>query len=117
MESLEPTLAPLLTRQIGAIYLPFAEANAQAHAAGGSITLEILGHAFAQGPQRYAGRAFQELRRKRAQIMEAEALTALLAATGCDQALQMPVNAAGASAASDRDGDDDAGDDDDQDQD
>ena len=119
LESLEPTLAPLLTRQIGAIYLPFAEANAQAHAAGGSITLEILGHAFAQGPQRYAGRAFQELRRKRAQIMEAEALTALLAATGCDQALQMPVNAAGSSAASDRDADDDAGagDDDDQDQD
>jgi glutathione S-transferase len=113
LEALEPTLAPLLMRQIGGIYLAFTEANAQAHAGGGSIALEIGGHAFSQGPQRYAGRAFQELRRKRAQLPDLEALSALLAATGCDQPLRMAVNSPPADAADgDADDDDGSGDDD-----
>lgn len=113
LDALEPTLAPLLSRQIGGLYLAFADANAQAHAGGGAIALEIGGHAFTQGPQRYAGRAFQELRRKRAQLQDHEALTALLAATGCDQALRMPVNAPQTDAA-DREAEDDVGGDEDE---
>jgi len=93
LASLEPSLAPLLSRQIGAIYLAFAEANAQTQASGGAISLDILGHPFAQGPQRYAARAFQELRRKRAQMPQHDALTALLETAGCDLPLRMPVSA------------------------
>lgn len=116
LEALAPTLEPLLSRQIGQIYLAFATANAAAHAAGSDVAMTILGQDFRQKAQRYAGRAFQELRRKRAAVMEEAALTALLAATGCEEALCPPVQVPGteamASRSDDSDDDDGGGEDD-----
>ncbi len=113
LDSLRATLEPLLLRHVGQVYLVFAEANVSAHANGGSIALTVFGHPFAQGVQRYAGRAFQELRRKRAAVSEDEGLAELLQATGCDAAFAPPT---GPSRMADSDdGGDDDGDSDDED--
>ena len=110
LEALRPTLEPLLARHVADAYLAFAQANMAAHANGGAIALTVLGHPFSQGAQRYAGRAFQELRRKRAVVAEHEDLSALLEAAGCDTALAPPT---GPASALDAGGDDqDSGDDD-----
>ena len=45
--------------------------------------VEIAGRDFTQKPQRYAAKAFGELRRKRAAAND-DALAALLGETGCD---------------------------------
>jgi hypothetical protein len=59
-------------------------ANAQAVADdAGGVSAEIAGQLYAQKPQRYAAKAFAELRRKRALVDDAD-LAALLEETGCD---------------------------------
>jgi glutathione S-transferase len=93
LDGLQPTLEPLLSRHVGAVYLAFAARNLAAYADGGEVDLTIFGHRFTQSPQRYAGRAFQELRRKRAAVADDAALGALLVATGCEVALAPPQEA------------------------
>lgn len=91
----------LLRAEIAAAYLLWMDANARAVSADANgVSVEIAGTTFVQKPQRYAAKAFSELKRKRAGV-EDEALAALLAATGVDALL--------ASAQQD----DDAGDDED----
>ena len=94
----------LLRAEIAGAYLLWMDANARAVSDDANgVSVDIAGVAFVQKPQRYAAKAFGELKRKRAGVAD-EALATLLAATGVDALL------AGAHADDDA-GDDDAGDD------
>lgn len=97
-ETLKDDFAELLRQDVADAYLAWAAANAGAVADDAPrVNLEIAGRAFSQKPQRYAARALAELKRKRGSV-ESDALTALLAETGCDAVL--------ASSAADDAGDD-----------
>lgn len=98
-------IAELLRAEIAGAYLVWMDANGRAVANDANgVSVDIAGTTFVQKPQRYAAKAFSELRRKRS-LVEDEALAALLAETGVDALL----------AAASRDDDDaqsdDAGDD------
>jgi hypothetical protein len=86
------------------------EANAEAvRADQQSFTITLGGLPFQQSPQRYAAKAFLEIRRKRALAAENAALAALLEAAACDAILAAP---RGGEAAPQREDADDTGDDD-----
>jgi glutathione S-transferase len=85
--ALRGDFAELLRTEIAGAYLLWMDANARAVADDASgVSVEIGGVAFTQKPQRYAAKAFAELKRKRA-LVEDEALAALLAETGVDALL------------------------------
>jgi len=89
-EAVRGDLVDLLREEVAGAYLAWMAANAQAvddEAHG--LSVEIAGRTFAQKPQRYAAKAFAELKRKRAQVDD-EALAALLLETGCDAYLAPP---------------------------
>jgi glutathione S-transferase len=109
LKALGADLAELLRGEVAGAYLAWMEANARAVGADAPhFSVEIGGQSFSQRPQRYAAKAFAELRRKRALVAD-DALAALLGDTGCDAYLQSPaiVHAA-------RDEDDDDGEDSDE---
>jgi glutathione S-transferase len=82
-------VAELLRTEIAGAYLVCMDANARAVADDASgVSVEIAGAQFVQKPQRYAAKAFAELKRKRA-LVEDDALAALLAETGVDALLAM----------------------------
>lgn len=112
LDAVRVPLADLLREEIAGAYLRWMEANARGVFDDAShVNVEIAGVTFSQKPQRYAAKAFTELRRKYA-LADSEVLAALLAETGCD-VLQTPPMAAGQDTQDDDDGedDDDAGDD------
>jgi len=77
-------LAALLQQEVAGAYLAWMAANADAVSDDAhNVSVEIAGKTFTQKPQRYASKAFAELKRKRAAV-ENEALAALLGETGCD---------------------------------
>jgi glutathione S-transferase len=83
-------LVDLLREEIAGAYLAWMSANAQAvddDASG--VSVEIAGRTFTQKPQRYAAKAFGELKRKRA-MADGSALAELLRETGCDAFLATP---------------------------
>jgi glutathione S-transferase len=87
--SLEPTLMPLLQRQVGRLFLPWSVANAAAIAAGQedfSVTLD--GTTWTQKPQKYHAKSLAALREKYAAITERAALDAVLARAGCLEGLR-----------------------------
>jgi glutathione S-transferase len=89
-DAVRADLADLLREEVAGAYLAWMSANAQAvedDAAG--VSAEIAGRMFTQKPQRYAAKAFAELKRKRAAIDD-EALSVLLLETGCDAFLAPP---------------------------
>lgn len=98
LEALLPTLKPLIEGEIAALYLPWLLANAEASRQGEDavVRLELPGGAYSQSPQRYATKAFMELRRKRAACAEDAALAALLGESGCDGILAPPTTPAAA---------------------
>jgi hypothetical protein len=99
-------LGELLRTEVAGAYLTWMAANAQAVAADApGVSIDLGGVAFVQKPQRYAAKAFAELRRKRA-LAQNQALAALLEETGCDAFLT------GASAPSADDADESDDDDD-----
>lgn len=86
-DELKGDLADLLRDEIAGAYLLWMDANSRAVADDASgVSVDINGTTFVQKPQRYAAKAFNELKRKRA-LAEGEALAALLAATGVDALL------------------------------
>ncbi len=89
-EQLSGTLAPLLREEIAGAYLPWMAANAAAAADGAEVSVELPGGHFAQKPQKYAARAFQEVRGRRAMVADDASLAALLGETGCDRWLEPP---------------------------
>jgi glutathione S-transferase len=89
LDSLHETLAPLLRAEIGETYLPWMAANADVMLDGGeTLELDIHGQAFRQTPQKYAVRAYAELKRKRQEVV-APSLQALLEETGCARYLPL----------------------------
>lgn len=83
-------LAELLRSEVATTYLTWMSANAHAVAAETPhVSVEIAGQMFSQRPQRYAAKAYAELRAKRALVLDG-ALAALLGDSGCDAFLRAP---------------------------
>ncbi|MEN8181872.1 MAG: glutathione S-transferase family protein [Myxococcota bacterium] len=82
-EALAPTLQPLLSRQVGRLFLPWSDANAKAIAGGQeTFSVELDGSPWSQKPQKYHAKSLTELRRKYAATKDA-GLDAILEASGC----------------------------------
>jgi glutathione S-transferase len=95
LSDLGEPLNALLQSEIAAAYLPWTSVNAEAVSQDApAASVIIAGLAFTQKPQRYAAKAFNEIRRKRALLADNEALAALLGETGCDAFLEPPTGAA-----------------------
>lgn len=99
-DDVKGAVAELLRAEVAGAYLAWMAANAAAVADDANgVAVEIAGTMFTQKPQRYAAKAFGELRRKRA-LVEDDALAAVLGETGCDAYLS------GGDLADDDEGDD-----------
>ena len=84
LSALAPTLVPLLTEEVGALFLPWSAANAAAIGRGDkSFTMELGGAQWTQEPQKYHARSLAEIRRKYALAKGAIGLEPLLAESGC----------------------------------
>jgi glutathione S-transferase len=84
LQALAPTLMPLLTQEVGGLFLPWSAANAAALARGDkSFTLSLGGAEWTQEPQKYHARSLAEIRRKFTAAKGAAGLEPLLASTGC----------------------------------
>jgi glutathione S-transferase len=91
-DRLRDGLMDLIRDEVAGAYLAWMEANARAvlnDAAG--VSVDIAGQTFTQKPQRYAAKAFAELKRKRAAVAD-DGLAALLGDTGCDFYLAPPAS-------------------------
>jgi glutathione S-transferase len=90
LSEVREALLALLREEVAGAYLTWLSANASAVAAdAGAVSVEIGGQTFTQKPQRYAAKAFAELRRKRGQVND-DALSALMEESGCDVFLKLP---------------------------
>jgi glutathione S-transferase len=84
LQALAPTLMPLLTLEVGGLFLPWSAANAAAIGRGDkSFTLSLGGAEWTQEPQKYHARSLAEIRRKFTAAKGAAGLEPLLASTGC----------------------------------
>ena len=84
LAALAPTLTPLLTQEVGALFLPWSAANAAAIGRGDkSFTMSLGGAEWTQETQKYHARSLAEIRRKFAAAKAATGLEPLLATTGC----------------------------------
>ncbi len=82
--ALEPTLAPLLERQVARLFLPWSAANAAAIAAGDEeFTVELGGRAWTQKPQKYHARSLAALRVTYAELGDRSAIDPVLEKAGC----------------------------------
>jgi glutathione S-transferase len=85
---LAPSLSPLLKDEVGALFLPWSAANAEAIARGDKrFTTMLAGASWTQEPQKYHARSLAELRRKYQAAKAAPGLAAILEETGCRAAL------------------------------
>jgi len=81
---LEPTLAPLLHDEVGAVFFPWTLANERALAAGAdALTCTLDGRPFTQAPQKYHAKSLAVLRRRYAALEDRADLDPILARTGC----------------------------------
>ena len=88
LAALEPTLKPLLSQEVGALFLPWSAANAAAIARGDkSFTMSLGGGEWTQEPQKSHARSLAELRRKYEMAKGTTGLEPLLAESGCLKAL------------------------------
>jgi glutathione S-transferase len=84
LDAVREPLAALLREEVAGAYLQWMAANASAVADDApGVSVEVAGATFSQKPQRYAAKAFSELKRKRGAV-EDDALAALLGETGVD---------------------------------
>ena len=82
--SLEPTLMPFLKRQIGARFLPWTLANADAITKGNEeFSVELNGQTWIQKPQKYHAKSLQVLREKYGAVTDKSALDPVLERAGC----------------------------------
>lgn len=87
-----PTLKPLIVAEVVGVYLPWSSANhAVSRADGDEVRVELPGGVMVQKPQKYAAKALHDVRRKRVALSENEALKAMLAETGCEPFLVIPM--------------------------
>jgi glutathione S-transferase len=83
-EALEPTLLPLLDRQVGRLFLPWSDANARAIAAGDEeFSVELDGRTWTQKPQKYHARSLAALRKRYAEVADRSRLDPILEQAGC----------------------------------
>jgi glutathione S-transferase len=83
-----PTLLPLLERQIGALFLPWSDANARAIAgAREEFGVDLAGRRWTQKPQKYHAKSLRALREKYA-AAASEPLDRALADVGCLELLR-----------------------------
>ena len=86
--ALEPTLRPLLERQVGALFLPWSLANARALAEGAEeFSVELAGHTWTQKPQKYHARSLAKLA-ERYREADRAAVDPVLERAGCLSALR-----------------------------
>jgi len=82
--SLEPTLMPLLQRQVGRLFMPWTLANAAAVADGREeFSVELDGRTWTQKPQKYHAKSLRALREKYAAVPDKGTLDAVLDRAGC----------------------------------
>ena len=82
--TLEPTLMPILTRQVGRQFMPWTSANEKALAAKQEeFTVALGDQEWTQKPQKYHARSLGMLRAKYAEVADKTALNAVLEAAGC----------------------------------
>jgi glutathione S-transferase len=81
--ALSAGLMPLLTEEVGRLFLPWSAANAEAIARNEKIlTMTLAGAEWTQEPQKYHARSLQEIRRKYA-AAKSPALDEILEKAGC----------------------------------
>src|SRR3954454_1679168 len=81
---LAPTLMPILTRQVGALFMPWTLANEKAIAEGREeFSVRLGDHVWTQKPQKYHARSLGMLRAKYAAVPDKAALDPVLEAAGC----------------------------------
>jgi hypothetical protein len=79
-----PSLMPLLTQEVGGLFLPWSVANAAALSRGDkSFEVSLGGALWSQEPQKYHARSLAEIRRKYAAVKSAPGLDAILSDSGC----------------------------------
>ncbi len=79
-----PCIQRLLSEEVAACYLPWADANSRALASGdSSFTVRIDGTHFTQQPQKYHAKSLAEIRRKYAEVKDNPQLRQILDDTGC----------------------------------
>lgn len=89
LETLKPTLTPILETELATRFLPWMEANQRAFEAGEAETsLTMNGQLFRQKTFKYQARTLDELRSKFSTVSNNSALSALLEETGCLPFLQ-----------------------------
>jgi glutathione S-transferase len=83
-DTLEPTLVPILTRQIGAQFMTWTAANEKALAEGkDEFSVKLGDKIWIQRPQKYHARSLSMLRAKYAAVADKTALDPVLEAAGC----------------------------------
>lgn len=88
-DALEPTLMPLLTDQVGALFCPWTVANAKAMEAGDEeFSVELAGETFTQQPQKYHAKSLVAIRAKYNAVADKPKLDEVLGRAGCLSALQ-----------------------------
>ena len=87
--TLEPTLMPILQKQIGAQFIPWTCANEKALAAAREeFSVTLAGKVWTQKPQKYHARSLAMLRAKYADAADKAALDPVLDAAGCLEGLR-----------------------------
>ena len=82
--TLAPTLMPILTEQVGRLFMPWTLANAKAVGeARDEFSVELGDKVWIQKPQKYHARALAMLRAKYADAADKAALDPVLQAAGC----------------------------------
>lgn len=113
LDAVRGDLVDLLREEAAGVYLAWMAANAQAvEEEASGVSVDIGGRSFTQKPQRYAAKAFAELKRKRA-ALDNEPLAELLRETGCDAFLAAAATVASPEIEPDPDAEVDGGEEDD----
>ena len=82
--TLEPTMMPILTEQVGRLFMPWTAANEKAIAdAKEEFSVTLGDHVWTQKPQKYHARSLHMLRAKYAAVPDKAALDPVLDAAGC----------------------------------
>ncbi|MAE97197.1 MAG: enoyl-CoA hydratase [Deltaproteobacteria bacterium] len=82
--ALAPTLLPFLQSQVGALFLPWSDANSKALAGGQEeFSVELASGSWSQKPQKYHARSLAALRQRYAAVPDKTELDPVLERAGC----------------------------------
>jgi glutathione S-transferase len=94
--ALEPTLLPLLERQVGRLFLPWSAANEQATSEGREeFDVSLGGRTWTQKPQKYHAKSLRALRQRYDAAPAKATLEAVLEKAGCLTGLRGRASATG----------------------